>query len=457
LAFAAAGSAAAVTPPAGYIYSTQLLGSLTQGCIASGPGGTFVGIGPGFTANAQSVVLAKESGDLRLVAAGFNSISDCAYDQNADILYVTDNANNADLGITSPFGAQTGDTVFAIPNASTASGLTAPGLELLPPDSIPLAASVAVDSSGNVFVADSAGPPGLGSVLKISGGVPVPFITGQDYSAGLAFNPANGNLFAAETLGSFQAQIRQFTPAGTPVPPDPFAGPSFSFGSYDMAFNLAGRLLVTGAFLGDVLAFNPSDSSSTTFASGLTYATGITVHPHTKRVEILSTTFANLPEDKSLHRFTPISLLAPGKGMANSECLHEAYGLQIVNGKAECTDGDPCDADGKENNACLFPIGFCFNVSDPNFPTCSTGSNITAVAVTATPPSAAVANAASRVGVALPLSGSTCVFSDGHYVPLKIKKNGSKANGKATVRVVTSAADNRKDTDTYTLVCKPAP
>src|SRR5262245_21354848 len=80
----------AVTPPAGYIYSTQLLGNTTQSCIAAGPGGTFVGIGPTFTANAQSVVLAKESGEVRLVASGFNSIGDCAYDANTDVLYVTD-------------------------------------------------------------------------------------------------------------------------------------------------------------------------------------------------------------------------------------------------------------------------------------------------------------------------------------------------------------------------------
>ena len=69
---------AAVVPPAGYIYSTQLLSNLTAGCVAAGPGGTFVGIGPGFTANAQAIVLAKESGELRLVASGFNSLSDCA-------------------------------------------------------------------------------------------------------------------------------------------------------------------------------------------------------------------------------------------------------------------------------------------------------------------------------------------------------------------------------------------
>ena len=45
-------ASAAVVPPLGYIYTTQLLKNLTQSCVAVGPGGTFVGIGPGFTANA---------------------------------------------------------------------------------------------------------------------------------------------------------------------------------------------------------------------------------------------------------------------------------------------------------------------------------------------------------------------------------------------------------------------
>src|SRR4029453_2081384 len=66
----AAAAGAVVTAPAGYIYSTQLLSNLTQNCIAAGPGGTFVGIGKGFTPNAGSIVLAKESGELRLVASG---------------------------------------------------------------------------------------------------------------------------------------------------------------------------------------------------------------------------------------------------------------------------------------------------------------------------------------------------------------------------------------------------
>ncbi len=449
--------AGAVTAPTGYIYSTELLGNLTQGCIAAGPVGTFVGLGPGFTANAQSIVLAKESGEVRLVASGFNSISDCAYDRTADILYVTDNADNDDFAIVSPFGAQTGDTVFAIPSASTASGLAAPGLELLPADSVPTAASVTVDATGNVFVSDSAGGA-AGKVIKIVGSTPSVFVPSLDLAAGLALNPANGNLFVAETLDSFvDKQIQQFTSAGAAVPPVPFAASPTPFGTVDLLFNSDGRLLASGAFFGDLVSFNPGNGSSTTFSSGLTFVGGMTLDPFTHRLQVLSSTFTPTDEDKSLHRFTPIDQLSPGdSGSAETECLFEAYGLQVVDGTATCSDGAACDSDGAENDACLFPVGFCLNVDDPDLATCDTASNVTAVSITANPPAASIADAAARATAALPLTGSTCIFSDGYYVPVKITASGKK-DGKGKLQVKVTNADGGKDSDTVKLICQPAP
>jgi hypothetical protein len=448
--------AAAVTAPTGYIYSTQLLGNLTQGCLAAGPGGTFVGVGPSFTPNAQSIVLAKESGDLRLVASGFNSIGDCAYDRAADVLYVTDNADNDDFMITSPFGALSGDTVFAIPSASTASGLSAPGLELLAPDSMQFASSVTIDASGDLFVSDSAGG-GLGTVVKIVGSTPTVFAGGFDFTGGVAVNPANGNLFVAQNLPTFDNRIDQLTPAGVLVPPVPFAGPSFAFGSYDLAFNSDSRLLVTGAFGGDVVSFNASDGSSTPFVSGLNFATGVTVDPFTRRVQMLSATFPVSDENQSLHRFTPIDQLAAGSGAVSKACLHEAYGLQLVDGEAECTDGAACDSDGVVNDACVFPVGFCLNVDDPDLAACDNSSDITALAISAKPASAAITAAAAQASSALPLTGSSCFFSDGYYVPVKITGSGTKKDGKGKLKVKVAADDGRKDSDTLKLVCHPAP
>lgn len=447
---------AVVTAPAGYIYSTQLLGNLTQGCVAAGPGGTFVGIGPSFTANAESIVLAKESGELRLVASGFNSITDCLYDRVADVLYVTDNADNADFMITSPFGAQSGDTVFAIPSASTASGLSAPGLELLPPDSVPFAFSVTMDASGNLFVSDAAGG-GAGTVVKIVGSTPSVFVSGFDFTGGVAINPANGNLFVAQNLPTFDNRIDQFDAAGVAVPPVPFAGPSFAFGSYDLAFNSDGRLLVTGAFAGDVKSFNPADGTSTPFVSGLNFATGVTLDPFTHRLQLLSGTFPASDENKSLHRLTPIDQLAAGGGADSKDCLHEAYGLDLVDGQADCTDGAACDSDGVVNDACVFPVGFCLNVDDPNLAACDNSSNVTEVAISAKPASAAITAAAAQVSGALPLTGSSCFFSDGYYVPVKIVGAGTKKEGKGKLKIKATAADGRKDSDTLKLVCHPAP
>ncbi len=460
-AVAASTATAAVTAPAGYIYSTELLGNLTQGCVAAGPGGTFVGIGPAFTANAEAVVLAKESGELRLVALGFNSISDCAYDHATDTLYITDNATNTDLGITTgPFGntgAQSGDTVFALPSASTATGRSAPDLELVPSGSVPFAANVTVDGSGNLLVGNAAGG-GSGTVLKITpAAMTTTFASGLQFVGGVAVNPANGNVFIAENLGlpNFDNDIRQFTSAGAPVPPVPFAGPSFAFGSLDLAFNSDGKLLAAGNFGADVVAFDPSDGSSTRFVSGLTFASGTTVDPFTHRVEIISSTFSGAAEDRSLHRFTPVNRLSAGGGSSKSDCINELYGIDMVGKTATCVDGAACDADGKVNDSCLFPVGFCLNVSDPNLADCAPDT-VTDVALAAKPASAAISDAAARIGAVLPLAGPTCVFSDGVTVPVQMTGSGKK-DGKAQVKVIAATGDGRKDADVVKLVCQPAP
>jgi hypothetical protein len=457
----AAAASAVVTPPAGYIYSTQLLSNLTEGCVAAGPGGTFVGIGPAFTANAEAVVLAKESGELRLVAMGFNSISDCAYDRTTDTLYVTDNATNADLGITTGMfgntGAQTGDTVFAIPSASAANGLSAPGLELLPTGTVPFAANVALDAAHDLLVANAAGP-GSGSVIKIAPGpTPTTLVSGLQFVGGIAVNPTDGHVFVAENLGlpNFDNDVRQFTGTGTPVPPIPFAGPSFGFGSVDLAFTGDGQLLATGNFGADVVAFDPSTGTPTPFVSGLTFASGVTVDPFTDRVEILSSTFTGGAEDRSLHRFTPVDHLTAGGGSAKADCLQEFYGIELVDHAAVCVDGAACDADGQQNGSCLFPVGFCFDVADPQLAQCAAAA-IASVTITAKPASPAIANAAARVSAALPIGSSTCVFSDGVVVPVQIAGTVKKP-GKAQVKVQTTSDDGRKDTDVAKLVCQPAP
>ena len=462
LASAAAGQ---VVPPPGYIYDPLLLGAVTQNCVAAGPGGTFVGIGPGFTANAQAVVLAKESGETRLVAFGFSSIGDCFYDRANDVLYVTDNADNSDLGITTSFGntgAQSGDTVFAVPSASSPAGLAAVGLEVVPTDTIEFASSVVVDSNGDVLVGNAAGG-GSGEVLRIdlSGPTLSTFTSGFDFTGGLAVNPTDGNVFVAESLPSFDSQLSEFTPAGAVVS-SPLLGPSFGFGSVDLAFNADGSLLSTGVFFGDVVSIDVSAPAFTPFISGLTFAGAISVDPFTRRIEILSSTFTGADEDKSIHRFTPIDGLVRGGGSAKTDCLVELYGIELVPKapgrparQAICVDGEACDADGEANDRCLFPVGFCVNVDDPSLPDCNSANPIVAFEASAKPFSASVADTQASAATELPLASSSCLYSDGVTVPVKVRPNG-KRGGKATVYASAESSDGRTDRDRVTLVCEPA-
>lgn len=466
LAAGATTARAAVSAPAGYIYSGLTLASSTQNCVASGPGGTFVGVGRAFTANGEAIVLVRESGDARLIALGFNSIGDCAYDAATDTLYVSDNADNGDLAITTGFagntGAQSGDTLFAIANASTVSAVNAPDAELLPANSLEFPANIAVDAAGNLIVSSADGS-GAGKLLEITPGPTSSVLrAGFDFTGGVAIHPASGDVIAAETRAAFDAQLHRFTSAGAVVA-SPLLGPSFGFGSADLAFTLDGQLLVTGLFGGDVMAVDLTGPTATSFISGLTYAGGIAVNPFTGRVEVLSSTFSGAAEDKTIHRFIPVARLLPGGTDGASECLHEFYGVELAPPEpgaeakdAVCVDGAPCDADGQVNNQCLFPIGSCFNVADPRLPQCSASAALRTFAAKAKRDVRGVTRMQSDVLAALPLTGPSCSFTDGVVVPLKVTASGAKKSGKDKVTVSVEDANGDKDSDSVTLVCRPA-
>lgn len=453
-AWAASIAEAAITVPpgSGYIYTTLATGSTTQSCVAAGPGGTFVGVGPGFAANANSIIQISESGVVRTVATGFNSLSDCAYDAANDTLYVGDNADSGDIP-----GALTGDTVFAIPSASTAINLTAVGLELLPADSLPAVAGLAIDAVGNVLAADATGP-GAGTVQKITVGGPSLslFASGFDYTSGLTINPSNNNVLVAETLASFDAEISRLDSMGSFV--STLAGPSSAFGSYDLAYTHDGLLLTTGS--GSIASFN-SVGTQSTFASGFSFPTGIATDPLTGRVDILDS-FSFTANDSMLHRFTPIAKLVPGGTKASAECAQEFYGVELVASRpgqtprsAICVDGAACDADGSANNVCVFPVGLCLRVADPRFPECAQ-SDVTAINIKASPALAAFDSFALDVQSALPITSSTCFFSDGISVPVRTTASGSRA-GRGSLRVKTESANGSRDNDSVRLVCQPAP
>jgi hypothetical protein len=447
-------SQAQVVAPDGYIFSTRVLGDLTQSCVQPAPSGLFVGTGPGFTGNGQSVVLATESGGEFVVASGFNSIGDCVYDALNDVLYVTDNAAEA-------VGSVTGDTVYAIASASTAPGLAAAGQELVPAGGIAQAQGVVIDGLGRVLVGDATGA-GAGSVFDVTSGVAVPHIAAAfDFTGGLAADAA-GNLYVSQNLATFESELSSYDGTGAFV--GQLVAPSFSLGSYDLAFNLDGRLLATGAFGGDVLSIDAATGVSEPFVSGLTFATGVSVAPVFGRVDILSATFASQPEDSTVHRFTPRANLYTGKGSDKKNCVAEIYGVELAPLKpgkpakhAVCVDGEACDADGIADGSCRFPVGFCVNVADDRLPECASPGLVAFELQKMLPETQTIADAVTAVQNALPVLTETCFFSDGIDVPVKTTKKGPK-DGKGLVKVksTSSGAKPLKDNDKIKLICRPA-
>jgi len=344
-------------------------------------------------------------------------------------------------------------------------GLSAVGLELSPKGSIPSAAGIAVAADGDVYVSDSVGG-GNGSVRRWAAGTLSPFIAnGLDFAAGLAFE-SGGTLLVAETLDSFATQISRYDADGNFL--GVVSGPGFDYGSYDLAFGTDGRVLVTGAFAGPIVAVDTGTGASEPLANGFAFATALDVNPFTGRIELVSSSFQGEDEDYRLHRLTPVAKLSPMGGTDGSngkrECLSELYGVDPgldAHGKpgktAYCTDGSACDADGAVNGSCTFPVGVCLNVSDPRLPACLSVAAVEFELRKANPQSAALSAMAAEVEAALPVEGPQCFFSDGVVVPLRATKKGALKPGKQLVKTKTKSVEPLRatDVDVAKLVCEP--
>jgi hypothetical protein len=102
-------------------------------------------------------------------------------------------------------------------------------------------------------------------------------------------------------------------------------------------------------------------------------------------------------------------------------------------------------------------VGFCFDVTDPALPECSTQGVGTFELKKVLPESAAMDTLANAIVASLPLSSAACAFSDGVEVPLGAKRSGAPKPGKGLIKIKATSADARPktDSDTVRLRCLP--
>ncbi len=455
---------AATVPAAGYIYTREVLPELTEGCVAHAPGGVFVGVGPALSFPApggtRNILFVSDSGAVRTVATGLNSIADCVYDAAADILYVTD--SGAEFS-----GATTGDTVFAIPGSS--NSVPVAGLELLPSGSIPNAFSIDVFGDG-LLVSDATGG-GSGSVVDIdlSGVTPATstFASGFDYTGGVIVDGSRV-LVSEAVQPSFESALYSYSTAG--VYQSTLSGPTYDHGSIDLAIAADASVVATGGSTIVSIAPGPVVTPLVTGLDGGTgfaaFGGGVSVDDLTGRIDFLASSFSGADDDKGIHRLVPVDHLVTGGGNAANDCNLEFYGIQLVAPDPErparaaiCTDGAACDADGVADGTCTFPIGLCINVTDPRLPDCTPTAIASLELTRSQPESAEMTALVAAASSLLPSLESTCVFGDGMRVPVRTSSSGGQRAGKGSVRLLATTDEEHphKDSDVARLVCEPAP
>ena len=266
----AARPAAAISAP-GYTVTEIALPDFASGDVVVVGGALFVGVGPGFSGAAQSVVRI-DGGGTTTVADGFNALSGFAWDAVNDRLLVTDNGLEA-------LGSETGDTLYAIANPLGASGtpLRAADIALLPAGSVPGIADIVLDpndpTGNHAFVSDASSSfPPAGRILSVdlSSASYSVVQSGLGYAAGLAAN-ANA-LFLGDVDGfTFQGSVSSVALPGATGTVTPIVGGLG--GLYDLELDASGMLLATA--FGDLLRIDPSDGATTTLATGFGFATGL--------------------------------------------------------------------------------------------------------------------------------------------------------------------------------------
>ena len=136
----------------------------------------------------------------------------------------------------------------------------------------------------------------------------------------------------------------------------------------------------------------------------------------------------------------------PGGGPAATDCFVQWGGVPSLTGS--CVDGTACDADGKADGVCTFPLQAFVNVA------AGTCTGPLTAAPTVKPTKDAPGQALEAALAALDPAVPGCT-TPGLAVPLRISLAGIKP-GTARLRVTATAAGKR-DVDKVKLRCDPSP
>jgi len=230
---------AAVVPAPGFAVRTFPTGDAVQGGVVRRGNALIVGLGT-FGSGGQRIVR-LEGARATTIADGFSSLGGFDLDAGGGTLYVVDNCFGADFGCGNP---STGDTLYAVADPVARTTVAAAGASTVVPSGSFATPQDVLVVPGAILVSDAVGV-GAGRVAKVVGTTITNLATGLDFLGGLV---SDGTvLYVGNLDGSFVGSVRRYTLAGAPQSPliDGLSG------SYGLARDAGGNVLLTGGFTGD--------------------------------------------------------------------------------------------------------------------------------------------------------------------------------------------------------------
>jgi hypothetical protein len=202
-------------------------------------------------------------------------------------------------------------------------------------------------------------------------------------------------------------------------------------------FQLSSATLATVFF--DDLEFSSAASMSTSTSTS-TSTSGATVTSTTGAAATSTTTVTPTSTTNAPPTTLPVSF--SGTGPASSDCYVTFQGFAAdTRGRADCTDGAACDADGAANGSCTFLVRVC--VAQP-LAGCTAR---TVTALKATPASATISLPS------MPAVSPACGATTQIVVPLK--RNGRRPGLKRLAFTAKSDGKPKRERDVIKLRCLP--